>query len=256
MDKAEAIKLLSGECGKALLKNMMNYVTSFSWGSLSHGQFAIFNNGTAFILDLGAGPFLVTAAHVYEGYLTAKQADPSLLCFIGSLRFDPTEKLLCCHGSKALDIATFRIDDEDIIKINKQVAYGSNSWHTELMSNGDGALFCGFPGKERIQKGSDEYVFGLYTALTPVSSTSERHFGCMFSHDSWIDTLGEGLPDVGYDMGGMSGGPVFKFKETESGILTWSFSGVIYNAMNDIAEIMYAHHAKFIHPSGSLIVPI
>lgn len=188
------VALLKGDFGNALLKNMMNYVTSLAWGDYKDGNYKIHNSGTAFFLNLGAATFFVTAAHVYEGYVEAKLKDPNLRCFLGSMEVDLKARCIGCLGSKRLDIATFSIELEEVEKLNKHVCYGAASWPPEKVSEGAGILIGGFPGLEREQVDAQEYSFGLYAALTPVSSSSDRHFGCVLDRAGWIDTFGQGLP--------------------------------------------------------------
>lgn len=253
MRKDDAIELLQGEYGKFLLENMMNYVSAISWGSFNNGHFSIQSNGTVFFLNLGSGPLLVTAAHVYEAYLAAKTTLPNFNCLIGDLEFDLESRLICSLGSKALDIATFSINEDEIKRLNKHQTYGAAAWPIERVNAGDGVIIAGFPGLERNQLGPQEYEFGLYVALTPVSSVSERNFGCHFQRENWIDTLGLGFPDEDYSMGGMSGGPAFLYKEPAGGIATWDLAGVIYQAGNADAEIVLLHHSEFILPDGKLV---
>ena len=256
MNQEQAINFISGSIGKYLLEGMMSYVTSITWGRFNDGIYEVFSSGTAFILNLGQGPFLVTAAHVYEGYLEAKEREIFFRSTLGDLEFDFEKNLRCTLGSKALDIAIFSISDLQIRQLGKQVAYANTDHISQPVNEFDGVILCGFPGIERAQLGNQEYEFGLYVALTPVSSSSHRHFGCVFNRGSWIDTIGKGLPAAGYDLGGMSGGPAFRFKESPAGIVSWEFSGVIYDATNSLGEIILIHHANFIMPDGKLNSPL
>ena len=251
MNQAEATALLKGEFGKVLLENMMNYVTAVAWGEFSAGEFKIDNNGTAFFLDLGTGPFVVTAAHVYESYLLAKSGNLNLRCVLGSLEIDLEARCIGHLGSGKLDIATFRIEPNELAETGKHICYGASQRVTE----GSSVLIGGFPGREREKVAAQEYSFGLYVALTPVDSSSERHFGCALDRVNWIDTLGQGLPEVGYDMGGMSGGPALLIQESPEKIISWALAGVIYNSSSKFCEIVLCHHSQFITSDGSLIEP-
>ncbi len=251
MTQEEATNLLKGEFGKVLLKNMLNYVTSVAWGEFSGGEFKIENNGTAFFLNLGKDTFVVTAAHVYEGYLEAKTKNPKLRCVLGSLEFDLEARCIGFLGSKILDIATFQIEPNEIQQSEKHVCYGVSN----KIEAGSGVLIGGFPGLEREKIQAQEYSFGLYTALTPVSSSSNRHFGCVLERSGWIDTLGNGLPDAGYNLGGMSGGPAFLFQESVGSIISWDLAGVIYSSSTEIGEVVFCHHSEFIEIDGSLRSP-
>jgi hypothetical protein len=41
-----------------------------------------------------------------------------------------------------------------------------------------------------------------------LTSFTEHQVCCQFARENWIDVRGIGLPPVGYDLGGVSGGPM------------------------------------------------
>lgn len=251
----EATTLLKGEFGKTLLQDVLNYATPLAWGIKEDSAWQIFANGTAFILDCGQGPFLVTAAHVYEGYLDAREKHPTLHCQLGMMEFRPEERLICTLGHRVLDVATFRIEPDEISTLAKRICVGPAEWPPRNAAEHDGVFFGGFPGSERSPNGADDFTFGFYVALTPVSSSSERHFGCAFERESWIDTLGHGIPAEDYDLGGVSGSPMFVLNESKGGVFSWHIIGIVYNATNALGEIVLAHHASSIRGDGSLVAP-
>ena len=244
---------------KHLLKGMMSYVTNISWGTFNAGKFDIFDNGTAFLLNLGCQTFVVTAAHVYEGFLYAKAKTKNFKCVLGDVEVDLEERLICSLGSKVLDIATFKITDSELKKLsslNKYPTYGAKSWPIEKVCESAGVIFAGFPGAERESLGDQEYVFGLYTGLSPVTTSNERSFTCQFNRENWIDTFGNGLPVKGYKMGGISGGPAFLYKVSECGVISLDLAGVIYEAASAYGEdLLTMYHSCFIHADGSLVNP-
>ncbi|MCA8287570.1 hypothetical protein [Burkholderia vietnamiensis] len=255
MNLEEAITLLKGDFGKELLHNARNYAIPLAWGIEESGEWTILSNGTAFILDCGQGPFLVTAAHVYEGYLEAREEHAALRCQLGMLEFRLEQRLICTLGQTVLDIATFKIEPDEIAALNKQICHGPADWPPRNAAEGNAVFFGGFPGVERRQIAEDTINQGFYVALTPVSSSSERQFGCAFERENWIDTLGHGIPAEDYDLGGVSGGPMLLLNESESGIFSWHIIGVVYNATNALGEIVLAHHVSSIKADGSLIAP-
>ncbi|MHB8744584.1 MAG: hypothetical protein ACYC9L_15885 [Sulfuricaulis sp.] len=160
-------------------------------------------------------------------------------------------------GAQVLDLVTFDITSEEINGAGKNVLYGNQAgWPPRRITNGIGALFAGFPGNQRIQSGDREFNFGLYSAFCPVSSGSERHFGCAFDRSMWIDTMEKGLPDEGFDLGGISGCPVLAVDESPSGILSWRLAGIGYCSSTQLGEIFFAHHVDFIREDGTLNRPI
>ena len=253
MNREEANNLLAGPFGKQLFKTAMDYVSPLFWGVPEKNEKSIFHNGSAFALNCGSGPFIVTAAHVYEGYLQDKVEHDDMVCQLGNLSFNLEDRLIDCHDSKILDIATFEISEDELKALNKNVLTGSNNnWPPRRAIVDEGVFFAGFPGIERIETDIQECNFGLYASLTPVSSVSERHVGCAFEREEMIDVLGYGIPKEGYDIGGISGCPMLVLEESDSGVFSWFLGGVIYNASTELGEIIFAHHADYIMPDGKL----
>ncbi len=244
---------------KFLIEEMMRYVTNISWGAFKEGKFEILDNGTAFLLNLRQDTFLVTAAHVYEGFLKAKSEIENFRCVVADMEFDLEERLVGYLGSKVLDIATFKVNESEIEKLEslkKYVSYGAKDWPIEIAHEGQGIIFGGFPGAERESLGDQEYVFGLYAAISPIESSNHRTFTCHFKRENWIDTLGNGLPIKGYKLGGISGGPAFLFRISESQLISLDLAGVIYEAGVVYGEdLLTMYHSCFILPDGSLKNP-
>lgn len=256
MTPEETKTLLAGNFGRELHKTACAYAHPLFWALRGDEcLWKIEANGTAFALDCGKRPFLVTAAHVYEGYLAdLERYGERVFGSLGSIPFRMEKRLIACLGSKTLDVATFEVTAEEIAESGKNVLVGGQtSWPPDPVREGEGVLFAGFPGSERIEQQADmECNFGLYSAITPVSSVSERHFGCAFDRSEWLDTMGHGIPEEGYDLGGISGCPVLALKESPEGVISWSLAGVGYNATSALGEIFLAHHARAINPDGTL----
>ncbi len=54
----------------------------------------ILNSGTVFFIDLGTGPFGVTAAHVINGLNRDKESFSDLVCQVGNSQIDPSNRFL------------------------------------------------------------------------------------------------------------------------------------------------------------------
>lgn len=260
MAPEEAKTLLAGEFGKELHKAARTYCHPLFWAiQADNGLWKIKANGTAFFLDCGKGPFLVTAAHVYEEYVSDLENHKGrVFGSLGSVPFRMERRLIAWLGHQTLDVATFSVDEKVIADSGKNVLVGGQiTWPPDPVNEGEGVLLAGFPGNQRIEDQAKlECNFGLYSALTPISSVSDRHFGCAFDDRSeWLDTMGQGLPEEGYDLGGVSGCPVLALKESSAGIISWSLAGVGYNASSALGEIFLSHHARALNPDGTLNRP-
>jgi hypothetical protein len=92
----------------------------------------------------------------------------------------------------------------------------------------------------------------LYTSLAIVDSVSERDISLVTPPpDQLLDILGKGLPLPGYDLAGMSGGPMAILVETRAGIVKWQLAGIIYEC-HPTFEILKAARADSIHDDGTV----
>ncbi|HXQ09158.1 MAG TPA: hypothetical protein VN831_30910 [Bradyrhizobium sp.] len=95
-------------------------------------------------------------------------------------------------------------------------------------------------------------VFGLLSAMPGLSSFTEHQVCCQFARENWIDVRGIGLPPVGYDLGGVSGGPMLQPVFVD-GAWTWRLVGVVSEALSiEGFERVTAVRSHFILPDGRL----
>ena len=135
----------SAETQKEYLKIAGGYTIPIFWVSNNEST----TNGTAFILDTGEEIFVVTAAHVFEDYVKAKNNGEVISCQLSNIDFELEERLISCLGSKSMDIATFSITAEEIERIDKNVLNGSQKiWPPALPNEGESLIVAGFPGVE------------------------------------------------------------------------------------------------------------
>jgi hypothetical protein len=88
--------------------------------------------------------------------------------------------------------------------------------------------------------------------MTPLTSFTEHQLCCQLDRNYWIDVRGLGLPPVGYELGGVSGGPMLRpvYQGDRWG---WRLVGVISEAISmEDFERVTAVRAHFILPDGRL----
>jgi hypothetical protein len=103
------------------------------------------NNASCFFLDFSGRLFLVTAAHVYDGYLEAveKSGKNNIICHVDNIPFDPEARL--CGYNRNLDLATFDFSYDDLMKMGKQ-AIAATPWPPPEPKADTTTFFGGFPG--------------------------------------------------------------------------------------------------------------
>jgi hypothetical protein len=211
-----------------------------------------YRQGSIFFLDCGRGPFAVTAGHVFEQFAKDRAELRVRGYQLGNVGFDPEERLIDWGRDRKIDLATFKITPEEIAAIGEQVVRGTDGRWPPPPNVDEVVYFGGFPGHERIEVASREFSFGLHSGMVPLTDMTEYQLCCRFDRRYWVDVRGLGLPPVGYDLGGVSGGPMLQ-PFHENGIWGWRLVGVISEAiMADQFERITAVRAHFLLPDGRI----
>lgn len=232
-----------------------SYVIPICWITARDRKPLILDSGSAFILDCGAGPFLVTANHVHLGFRSAKRRYPDAVCIIGELRFDLLARLIA--SDPAYDVATFRITQDEIKQLasyGKIVLTGSQtSWPPQPPQIDRGVFFVGFPGDGRTMRpyrgGSLVEVDWVgYTAVAVASGVSCTDITLVFDHELEFDVgLRADIPSD-WALGGCSGAPLLIFVEHRA-VFSWRLGGIIYEASS---LILKSARADCLNPDGTI----
>lgn len=248
----------SGPFAQRLRRLAAGHVGTFSWVMVPHEGDPEWHNGSMFLLDCGQGPFIVTAGHVYTGYMTQRDAARRIVCQIGDLEFHPEERLIDFQDPP--DIATFRVTPDEITAIGKQVVtHAAQTWPPEPLPEGYAVLVSGFPGQERLIQLRQNLTprkinFGYYYANTPITISVPNQISCRFERRYWVSSFPEGIPEPGYDLGGISGAPLLRpvYSQSRS---TWivQLAGIITQAHSDEQwEQVTAATAAHVLPDGRI----
>jgi hypothetical protein len=97
-----------------------------------------------------------------------------------------------------------------------------------------------------------DFSFSLHSAIVQLTSFTDHQICCQFEREHWIDVRGIGLPPIGYNHGGMSGGPMLQ-PILRDGAWDWQLAGVISEAVSvQDFERVTAVRSHFILPDGRL----
>ncbi|MDF1554430.1 MAG: hypothetical protein P1P84_15270 [Deferrisomatales bacterium] len=255
----EARALSGGRLGRTMLETAIGYAAPLWWVEPSDDGRHVVRNGSAFFLDCGRGPFLVTAGHVFSGYLEARRDRGAGLATVGTgpgpgpgegLEVDLEERLIA-HSSDP-DVATFRVAAGEPGRSGCVVLTGhGREWPPPPPEEGRGVFFAGFPGLEVLRPGPRVLSFGALAGMGVATDVGSRSIWSQFERGEWTDVFGLGLPPEDYNMGGLSGGPLLAVVE-HLGVMSWRLGGVICEASSQLAEGMFAARADFIGPRGEL----
>jgi hypothetical protein len=178
----------------------------FWWhGVNAQGKYRIHHNGTVCFLQTGKRLIGVTAHHVFEHYHTAKAEHPDIRCQFGGVTIEPEARLIA--ESTVLDLATFDVF-EVIVTAAGGFPYAAVTWPSSEVSVNDVLLYGGYPGALRGEHEATADLPFQWFAGTPISVTTEN----LKLHIDWGNfhqpLKGQRRDNV--DMGGFSGGPVFR----------------------------------------------
>jgi hypothetical protein len=172
-------------------------------------------------------------------------------CRVENLEFEP-ERRVVGQGSN-IDIATFNFSYDELRAIRKQgLVADSASWPPPHPFSGQGALFAGFPRASRLWIDRRSISFGLYSAFLRIDSSYDLQITCPFERDCWIDATERGLPPRGFDLGGISGGPLITPMDTD-GVWNLHLAGVVSEAKTSKDyETVVSVPAHFIACDGTI----
>jgi hypothetical protein len=256
--REDAVALLKAGFGRALCEAAAQYAMPICWIAAEKRKPLILANGSAFMLDAGQGPMLVTADHVFEDFLASRAVRPDAVCVLGEVvRFPLEERLLA--RDPVHDVATFRLTAADVeehrrTSVPKVVLTGSQtSWPPNPPEMERGVFFVGFPGDGRSMRlyrggGVVEIDWEGYSALAIASSVSDTGITLVLEHDPELDISHRPTVPKGMAMGGCSGAPLLTLVRSE-GVTTWRLGGIINEASSTIVK---ASRADCIKPDGTL----
>jgi hypothetical protein len=243
---------LSGGLGAGLLHSGLSFAVPLWWIFKSKEEGLQLRNGSAFLVDFGQGIFAVTAAHVFTEYLEAKESAEEIGCQLGNVLFEPERRVIGCRQD--LDVATFRVSPPEADQINKStVKPDPPRWEPLMPAAKNFAFFAGFPAQTRgMSPTGNFFATAPYFAMPPITGVTDRQITCRFEREKMLDLGGSGLPSPGYDIGGVSGGPMLMPTLVKGGVI-WRFAGVIIEAAaGTLFEQVVTVRAHYIHPDGRI----
>lgn len=246
LSKEDAIALARGPYAATVEGAVAGSIAPFLWRERDEEGHLKLRNGTVFFISADR-TFMVTADHVFAAYLNARNEFGQFSrCQLGNLRFDPEDRLIV--RSATLDIATFSITPEEIRKTGD--GKFAMSFHTMNPQIGKGVFFAGFPGLARLRLSEREIESGIFTALTVADNVNAREISGHFDREYQVDKPGRPTAQEGYDIGGVSGGPLVTMVDSAN-LSYWRLGGVMTEFSTSL-EIFYATRADFILTDGTL----
>jgi S1-C subfamily serine protease len=157
----------------------------------------------------GSTTILATAWHVVEPYLKLLESQPTLTFQVGTLRLY-AEKRLIWHD-RTSDIAFLSLESHELDLI-PALTWLAPSWPPPPPAVGDYVAFVGYPTDYRRDLGPGRVELTPVGGLMPVTSAAPGNLKCVLPRETLVAVLGSEVPAPGTDLGGMSGGPVFRVR--------------------------------------------
>jgi len=196
------------------------------------------NNGTGSLISFGEAKFCITNFHVLDAYRRRKVDEPEIVFHIANIRLDPDEILI--SESNDYDLAVLDISNWEAEEF---ASYGEiptqfldvAAWPPEMPKIDSFVMFGGYPGYWREALGPMDICFSaLGCGSSKIISSNDQNLVCQLEIDKChVHRPEPGREEPG-DLTGLSGGPVLREKQTEDGITTFEFVGIIYEYGADL----------------------
>lgn len=200
--------------------------------------------GTICFVHTGARLIGVTAAHVHLAFLNARDAYPNLGCQIGGYAFEPESR--CIALDQRLDVATYGLSELQVNAALADIHYAPK-WPPDVNLD-DAYVIGGWPWSLVIRQGEAQNSHAFIHFIGKLSSASPNQLGAVTYTSRSIPWGNETLP-ADTNLGGMSGGPVYRM--SESSLATLTLVGTIYEYHKDF-EIVLARPLSVLDEQGNI----
>lgn len=200
------------------------------------------HNGTMTILETPSCLLGITNSHVADAIIDSASIPDSNLK-VGSAPFEPS-RLIAKH--KELDLATFELP-RVYLPATGQYSATVTEWPPRIPNEGDVLFMGGFPAIYRVNLGNSvEFQFAWFAGKA--NSSRPGNIGIVLDIENSISLSEDRMPP-NINLGGWSGGPVFR--ATESGFIERiELVGIIYQYHQGF-EIAFAHTLESLNADGT-----
>ena len=164
------------------------------------------------VVLVGATRYLVTAAHVVDGFRKRVGSGESVVFQAGNLLLDVEARL--SFNDRRIDVAMLRLEEGEGRSI-PALTWIPAGWPPALPRTGDWVAYAGFPSAYRQDDGHGRVDLAVVGGMMMVISASSDRAITVLEREHLIAIRGEKVPPLGTELGGMSGGPVFRVGEGE-----------------------------------------
>ncbi len=249
MNPEEARKLLAGSFGDQLIRFPLRFCKPVFFGARPKSGAAVrVRNGTATLAVRGDVYFAITCQHVIAEYRRECEESPRIFINIGNCELDLLNSFI--KESIDLDVAVIKLSLAQVKEITRG-SQGIGESFFRITEDRPGLVvekqviaFAGFPGEYRRVENFDELNFGGYACgAASVTTSGENYLVCQFDRNGWIRQGFELEPST---IGGISGGPVLEIRESEAGVVSHTFAGIVAEYSEEFG-LLRVTQARAIH---------
>ncbi len=256
ISKEKAMELMRGPLAEVYRGILRDSCAPLFWYRGRGQNRSNLHNGTVTFLQTPKCLLGVTAAHVLRAYFRdAAEGGITLQLWDAELS-DLEARVISLPPPGTTDIATFRVDERMLRVLDKQITPLS-SWPPRAPQEGRGIMLAGYPGAER-REGCFAIDFGLFTAIVIARTVSDRQITWLIDPGEQVQGAAVPPPPPHYGLGGISGGPLITWMESENYVASYALGGIIsehpdYSENDFSIERVVACRADLITTTGRVI---
>ena len=199
--------------------------------------------GSMTIVDTGSAILGITAGHVADAIQRCcDDSTPGRRCRVGHAELSPS-RLVARHPT--MDLATYSLSPQ-LLAVAGHAPLAGTAWPPAVAAEGDLLLVGGYPGSYTSE--SPGWFHGMHVWFGGYAeSVSERNTGLCLQIANCLPGS-EGTVSAGADLGGWSGGTVFRVVQ-HNRIERLELTGIIYE-YSSTSEIVLAHPLTCVEPNG------
>jgi hypothetical protein len=195
------------ERARGVSQSMLPHCISLFWHDTTAPWPRRIRGGSCFVLHIGGRFIGVTAAHVIQELQRDRSVTNGLVCQLGGTGYDP--RPLIIGYDTELDVATFSVPPHAMAACGgRPIEIAIADWPPPPPQDGEALVLIGFPELSIKAETDFSAAFYAFGALAIAEAVTDDQIVISYDPARDIDLLGHGLPPLGFNLSGCSGGPV------------------------------------------------
>ncbi len=194
--------------GEAVIGHAVQIIIGPPWSLRNTGEV---NHASGVQVEIDGSRYLATAAHVVRAGVSRTVEAPRAIFQVGNAVIPVADRVVFIDDS--LDVAFVLLKSSEFQDIPSR-CWVPQTWPPGRVSGNDYVAFAGFPRRYREIEPDGRVVLNGVGGVLRVESASDRRLTSVHERGDLILAKGPEIPPQGADLGGMSGGPVFRFSNS------------------------------------------